>query len=511
VTDTVQPDLDVAELLCRVERYEQEETLSPGDFEEYARTETALENILHMAAIQRAADFDHDGCIDLLDQVIGLNQRLAEIAERELARLDENPATADQEITTSLETWRDLAYGLILLAQGLILTQRSDERRLTGDIEGSERALAEAMEYFQQLARSELPQQQVGMLRYALAQAGNEFLAGLREMRNANFGSSYHHLDRCRVMYEELLEEAAAEHRRDDGTSNTQFEELRRDLSVGLAYARAVQNQVEMLREIQSGNYSAAVDCGRDSIRVYESLAEAAVAESLTRNVVALRQMELAYVRGWLAWSQAEQAVDERDWAGCRAHARTARTYWNDAARLVTRNNLLGLVSGQQDQGNTEMLLRSTLRRCEREQRFHREIEELRATLNGINPIVIHNQGGHAVSNRDNFTFNGSVNESVVGSQRNVEMTHAQQGLGVADLRALAEELAELREAMAAGAHTDREREVVRQVREAEEAARRADEPGVRSRLAAAGRWALQMAENLALTAATAAIQRSLG
>ncbi|GAA4451207.1 hypothetical protein [Phytohabitans houttuyneae] len=508
--------LDLAELLRRVELYEQEESLPVPEFERYARTETALENVLQVEAARRASDFDYDGCIELLDQVIGLNQRLADIAERELRQLE--AAGQYGEAADTLRNWRDLAQGLILIVQGLIHSQRSDERRLTGDIEGAEQALAEAMRYFDQLARSDLPQQQVGMLRGMLAHATNEFLSGLREMRAANFRGAYHFLDRCRVMFEELLESAREEHRRDDGSSAAQFQELERDLSVTLAYARAVQSQVEMLREVQVGNHGAAVECGQESIRVFESLVEAAVAESMTRNVVALRRMELAYVRGWLSWSQAEYAVDERDWAQCRVHARHARTHWNEAARLVTRNNLLGLVSGQNDQGNTELLLQSTLRRCEREQRFHREIEELRGALNRINPIVIHNQGGQggsAMTNRDNFTFNAPVTNTggAIGNQEHVEIgqVHHQQVLGPTDFRALAEELAELREAMAAGARTDQEREVVARVREAEEAARRADEQTVRSRLAAAGRWALTMAQNLMLTAATAAIQRSIG
>jgi hypothetical protein len=79
------------------------------------------------------------------------------------------------------------------------------------------------------------------------------------------------------------------------------------------------------------------------------------------------------------------------------------------------------------------------------------------------------------------------------------------------NLRELAEELAQLREALAAGASTDAQRGAVAELANAEDKARVGDEKGAMAHLKAAGRWALDMASKLALTAAEAAIKVSLG
>jgi hypothetical protein len=545
MTTAVEPDATPTEpsfedLAALVERYELASELTPAEFEEYAQTETRLEGIMTVQASRCTAELDFDGSIALLTQVIALNQQLATIAGREMARIDaaSGPATVQrpddmwpetatgsvdvnqppdsvaaerQTAMANLGAWQDLASGLILVLQGQISSTHADERILAGDFSGAEQGLREAMNYFEQLADSELPQQQVGLLRGMVTQARVEMVAGLREGASGNFRGAYDFLDRSLIMFEEILEQTLEGHQNDDGSSSNQYEDLQRELTTVLTYTRALQGQVDLLREAQSGNYAAAIESGRETVRVFETLENAAATAGLTRNMVLLRRMERAAVNGWICWAQAELAVDERRWSECRTHLRQARSHWNEATRLSTRNMLLGLVGGRPDQGNIEMLLQATIRRCERETRLHNEIESLHAVISHMKQMNIYNQGSATTMiGRDHFQFNDAVNAAAIGSESTVEVASVNQRVDT-DYRGLATELADLHSAMADGARTPAEHAAVEQVRRAAEGARRNDGHAVAAGLAAAGTWALAIAQQLSLAVATAMIQRSLG
>lgn len=102
-----------------------------------------------------------------------------------------------------------------------------------------------------------------------------------------------------------------------------------------------------------------------------------------------------------------------------------------------------------------------------------------------------------------------------VGPNAHAEhMTFTQQWNEAAadtDLGALAEQLAKLRQAMKSEATALDQDKAVGAVAEAEDAARKGDGPTVFQRLAAAGKWALDMAIKIGAEVAATALKKSLG
>ncbi len=495
---------DAEGLLREVDYYQRLPRLGPTEFDRYVKAAVALENMINAEAARRSADFEYAHADELLAQVVAVNTTLRGIAEREIARADPSPS---EHYTDYLCHWRDAADGVILLVEGVRLTNRADERRLASDFEGGEQHLKAAMEYFGRLAGSKLPQRALGARRYTLAQATVQLLAGLQELRIGDFRAAYRRLDDTHVALKELLTKAEEEDQHRGDRSGPQASELWRDLTNGLRYVEATQSFVELLREAHVGNYRDAVVSGREAVGHFERILNAVA----SRNARALYEMELARVQGWLAWTQAELAVDESQWTDCREQIRRARAHWNKAARIAARNVSVGITNQRPEIGDTDMLLQGTLRRCDREAEFREKISTLQANLERARNIHILAQGGNAMSAESTFNFHGNVAANSIGNQNEIRDGSVQQNVGAGDFRELADQLAELHQVMASVARTPAEREAVAAVSEAGEAARRDDESAVRRNLARTGRWALKIAEQLALTAATAAITRSLG
>jgi hypothetical protein len=499
---------DIDGLLVEVDYYENRPCLGRLEFERYVEAESALENIVSAEATLRQKEFEYQHADELLARVIELNTRQREIARREAARTDPTP---DADYLSRLEYISGAADGVILLMEGLRFANIADHRRLASDFEAADENLKSAMDYFARLAESDLPLSSVGALRYTLTGATAQLMQGLQQMRGGDYRGAYASLDKTHVTFRELLAQAEEEHQRDGGQSDPQFDELQRDLSDGLRYVQAIQGFVEMLREAQDGNYADAVHSGEEAVDRFVRILKENIARQVNRNARSLYEMELARVQGWLSWARAELAVDECRWTECREQIRQARGYWNEATRIATRNVFVGIMAQPPEAGNTEMLLKNTLRRCDREVGFRRQIRALEVTLDRAGKIEILAQGGNAVSASSDYNFHGNVAAQAIGNQNTVRDGQITQNIGAPDLKELAGQLAELREVMAGAARSPQEHEAVTAVVAASEAAGRNDEQGVRLHLVRAGQWALRIAEQLALTAVTTAIKASMG
>ena len=499
------PD-NLDELVVEVAYYEHLPRLDRAEFDAYVKAEALLETLISSVAAQNQKEFEYQQAHELLDQFAALNARQREIAERERGHAGDDP-----EFAAVLDYIMGAAAGNVILAEGLQDANRADERRAAGDFEAAEGHLRNAMAGFARLAGSDLPSQPVGALRFTLTEAMLQMVTGLAQMRSGDFRGAYTCFDNTRVVLTELLTEAEGEHARDDGQADPQFEELRVDLSDGLRYIKAVQAFVETLREAQNGNYPDAVASGREAVAAYERIVEEMLARRVSRNARVPCEMELARVRGWLTWARAELAVDKCQWTDCRDLVREARTHWNEANRAAARLVYLGVLAQRPEAGNTDMLLQSTLRRCDRERTFQAEIDTLKSRTDHASRIEIHAQGG--TSSMSSPQFNAPVSTNSIGDHNQVDhnTVHADQRPAGPDLKELAAQLAELRAVLATAARTPQERETVTAVAAAEEAAVRNDRSAMSRHLAATGRWALETAQQLVLTAAATAIKAGIG
>ncbi|BCJ74593.1 hypothetical protein CS0771_41370 [Catellatospora sp. IY07-71] len=500
-------------LLSQVEGFEAATELTVAQLRDYVGRESELEGMLQARALGHLAELDFDSCVELLDQIIGLNVTLRDVITRELARQAD---TLTAEERQDIELYRDAASGYIMLLEGQKYSARADEQRVNGSLDQSERFNTMAMDYYEQLGESELPLAGVGGLRYLLGSASREMLHGMREVRAGNYPNAYHNFDRTRVHYEELLAQVedslpeVEQTGQDDLIRN--IAELRTELISGLTNVQALQCLVENLRDLQTGNFRSAVESGRESVRLFTTLVDQAMAAGHTRNALMLRRMELCHAESWTALAEAERAIDDQEWELCRRSVKKARSFWNDALRIANRNEIVGVVAQRPESGNMEMLLQSVLRRCDREERYRNDIERLTQRLHHISSIHVTAQGGHAMttSSRDEFNFNGPVAAGSIGGEHNTGSIHQVQQV-TADLTTLTQELATLRSMIVSVARTPAEQTVADAVRNAEDAARQRDEPAVRRYLADAGSWALDFARQLGLTAATAWITASIG
>ncbi|GLY98462.1 hypothetical protein [Actinoplanes sp. NBRC 103695] len=490
---TSDPD-DFDALVAEVDYYEHQPSLDREAFDAYVRAESALETIVMGAAASRQKAFEFAGAHELFGRFAQLNEVQREIALRER----QAGADADPEYAATLDHIIAATTGAVLLAEGLQDVNRADERRGAADFETAEVHLRSAMAAFARLAEDDdLPLHEVGALRYTLTEAMLQMVTGLSQMRSGDFVGAYGCFDKTGVVFDELLRQAS-------DSADPQFEELRRDLSDGVRYVKAAQSFVETLREAQNGNYPDAVVAGREAVSAYQRIFDEAVSRQVSRNARALTEMELARVRGWLAWAGAELAVDRCRWDECRDLIRQARAQWNEANRVAARLVYLGVMGQRPEAGNTDLLLHSTLRRCDRERNFQVELDTLRRRIDQPNRIEIHAQGGTMSSS----TFNGPVTSGSIGDGNRIENTTIN---AAPDLKPLAAELTELREVLSAAARTPQEQESVTAVVAAGEAAARGDETGTNRHLRAAGRWALETAQQLVLTTAAAAIRSGLG
>lgn len=247
---------------------------------------------------------------------------------------------------------------------------------------------------------------------------------------------------------------------------------------------------------------------------MYETWLRTTVNDKLPRRVRNLRETELEYFKGWLAWADAEYSLEKRQWSDCLGYIKDARRHWFQSSDMALRHALRGVMSPQFETANTEMLLQSTWRRCRSEKELHEQIKELRRENRPRGPVFhlsSSSSSGETVNNEtDNLSFSGPVSAGSIGGKNNKVTADRiggdQNVANMADLRVLATELAELRHVIAAGARTDDEKAAVEHIALAEQDARGGDKKA----LATAGRWALSVVEKLTLPVAEAAIEASL-
>ncbi|WP_433295597.1 hypothetical protein ACQP2F_36215 [Actinoplanes sp. CA-030573] len=492
---------DLTSLLAEVDYYESRPGLDAGELERYLRAAAALGDLIMAEAVRRQKELRFADAEVLLGQFLQLNETKRKRCERARRHQDDDSA--------HLAGLRDAAAADVLLAEGLQHVCRADERRLAGDFDTALRCLATATKCFEQLAASSLPLRRIGAWRLSLTRATTDLMTGLGHMRAGDFRGAHQSFDNAYVAFGELLDRIGEEP--PDLPAHAQYDEVRDRLVDGRRYLEAVQSFVEMLREAQSGRYGDAVLAGQEAVDRYQRLVREAVTQQAPRTARLLYEMDLARVNGWLSWATAELAVDEARWQDCRDQVRLARTQWKQAAHIAARTVYHEIVAQRPEPGDTEMLLQNTLRRCDRELQFRKEIEALNAKLDRAATIVIQNQGGRAVAPSD-FTFNAPVSATSIGNENRIENATAnQQVAGGTDLRELAAQLRELRDLLAGAARTPQEQSAVAAVEAAQDAATRGDEPTMRRYLADAGKWALQIAEQIGVAAATAAIKSALG
>ncbi|MEV6926130.1 hypothetical protein AB0M46_16760 [Dactylosporangium sp. NPDC051485] len=505
-------------LIAEIARFESLDELDAGQFRAYAEAETTLENLLlgHSAAL--TANCEHHEAVGLLDQVLELNRTLRRIAERERLRINDD----DCEESRDLAQWRDLADGLILIVEGARLINLAEARRLASDLDGAAQLMRESLEYYGALADSELPQAGVGELRRRIGLAHLTLYSAIAESRIGSYRGAHDALDEVRVVYEELLADAH-EIEEPEEPFRTILAEVVRELTSALVDVTTLGAVNDMLQAAQDGRFLEVIDNGRAAVQSFETSILAARAAGPNRNMVALRQMELEYVRGWVHLAGAETAMDRADWDAAVSGIRTAREHWATMSRLGLRNLHVGVLAQRPDSTSHDFLLQGAMRRLERDRRLRAEIDDLRESLHRsqLSNIQVIASANAAAENRRETTmgdtnhFNGPVNVAgALGSHNRVgpvhQVQHQPQAAGT-DLRVLARQLEDLAEVLGAGPRSPRELESVELVRQATAAAKRGDEAGVRGFLAGAGRWILDVAEKVGLEVAVAVMRQSLG
>jgi tetratricopeptide (TPR) repeat protein len=515
----------ISELGAALERFEMAPTLSPAEFEEYFDTEVQLEAILAAIAGKRAANLDHEGARDLLDQVVKLNRDMREVTARQLRREDR----LDDAYRERLLTVSATAAGLMLLVQGQIHQSVADEQMLGGKLPEARHSLETAATCYAELRDGDFPQSVIGGIARASMVTRIEFVDGMAAMQRGRYETAKEFFEEAYSKYGVMSEELAREAEVVDERARSSLEELQREFQEQSTYTSILIRYVDFFCQMGANNYEEAVVYATDAVSLYEAWLNRALAADLSEFVQRLRRMELEYFQGWESWARAEYAVDTRQWDECHRLLLAARKHWSASADLARRYALLGLMTPQYQIANAEMLLQSTRRRRASEMRLDNQLTALREENRQLRATHIVNNayGGHAVKNEENsnITIKGDVTGPVGAGRAKVRAGDISTGDTVtettvdksttvnnlADLRQLADELSELREVMAAGAHSQTERESVHHVELAEQQARVGDEKGAREHLKAAGRWALSFAERLTMTAAETMIRTSIG
>ncbi|MEQ4722191.1 hypothetical protein [Nonomuraea sp. B19D2] len=501
---------EIERLQERVNSYELMSALTPAEFDEYFAAESDLENRIAAFADLCAGYLNFSTASDAFDEIIELNRRLREICGRELDRTEPPPA---EEYRDRLRGAQIEAHALTLLAEGVKRTFQAEDRRLRGDLNSTLAYLEGAREYFIELANGPSAQAHQGVLRNAITDANIAFHRATSNLRQGHLTSALEGFQLAQTLcekYFQLYSEAEAL----DLPAIGAYAAMNRNSIEMAKYSAAMQAEAEFQREAQDGNFGEAVDYGREVVRLLKELLESSEAANDPEAHRNIREMELAHMRGWLHWAEAEDAIGRQDWDACVKSIREARTEWKHATALSLAGESIAEIGVRPLLGSTEMSVRSTQRRLERERAHHAEVARLQTDISRMSRFVFNVQGGSAMAG-DQFNLqNANVNQ--VGSHNVSHGTSitAQQNITTAaavDLVGLAKELVSLREAMTAGARTPEQQESVAAVEAAEQAAQNGDEGGVRRNLAKAGRWALTIAEKLALTAAETAIRAGIG
>jgi hypothetical protein len=487
----------IGQLAAAVERYELRSTLSAADFDAYCAHEVALEAHLFSAAAVFARNLDFEKARTALDQVVRMNRSLQSIVERELRR---TPGQA------RLIAARAAAAGLILLVRGQISENHADEKLLANELRTAVAHMEKAREHFEALARAPVPQADFGTPAARHAAAKIEFFKASMALRRGAYEQANEGFRSVHAQYGYLLEEVAKAVK--DPRVARLFAQFEHEFLDQLNLTRVMLNYSTFFCQVLAGNCYNAVQYAGDAVSLYETWLQSAISNELPVQLQNIRRMELEYFRGWLSWAKAEDAVENRRWDECTHHVAQARQSWFRSTDMALRQALRGLMSPQYETAHTEMLLRSTERRCQRERALYAEIHQMRVEKSQVNGVIINNPGASYMSNESNFKFEGQVNAGVIGNNATADINQVGNSVTLTDLAA---ELAQLREAMSSGAQSPQEKAALQEVSLAETEARRGNEEGVRHHLAAAGRWILSLAEKLALPAAEAMIKASIG
>jgi hypothetical protein len=511
------PAADFDALMRQVEEFELRAQLSPVEFDRYYDAEVELENQIIQYSMDCAGSLDFDHAREAMDQVIELNRVLGDRAEREIERLGADDSTYRER----LERARDLAAGMILHQQGLVQQWTSDEAVLRGDIESAQHALASATEYYVELGQSSLPQNEVGGLRAVVAHTGVTFLVAVQAIQAGQYSTATDNFRRARTSYQVIIDDLGEpEPDEDNATLRSQF---RADVSDRFTYARAMSSLAAFFDSVIRNDFVEAVRYAEDAVALGESWLDMALGSGATPGQLNVRRQDLGLFRGWLSWSRAELAIDMQDWDDCRRHLREAREAWESTTEIALRQAAQGVITGGATNGNNELLLRSTHYRADRERRLYEEITQLRKDAQaaaGVRLYAYNNANASAgvdmssnSGNTSNYNLSGNFTGSAIGenARNRNEGPVTQNVASAADFRQLAEQLRTLADQLAGAARTPAEQAAASEIRAAESQARRGDRKAVLDHLRAAGRWALTIAEKLALNVAGDAIKQSLG
>ena len=532
---------DWRQLVGELARYEHLDELDAEQFKAYIEAEATLEQMLMTQSTALAGNCEHAAANELIDQVIELNQKLRRIAEREWQRIaDTDPQEADQ-----YAEYRDIVDGLLPLLEGNKLTNAADARKLAGDLDGAIDLVQEALEYYAQVAGSDSPLALAGELRGRLAVAQARLFGSLLQTRLGNYRTANDELDHVRVVYEELLAEAEEETAHDEQLA-AMIDGLVRELSSTLVDVTTLGAVNDLLLAAQNGRFQEVVDTGQAAVQAYKTSIAAVRSTGPNRNAVALREMELEYVQGWVHLGMAEVQMDQSNWEAAQASIRTAREHWKTMSRRGLRGLYAGVMAQRPDNASQEFLLEGALRRLDRDRRYLADIDQLRTSLHrlqlnnvqfNLNPQANAYAQGESRMSGDSHTFNGPVNAAVLGSHGKMDAVqqavqqHAQpqpapsqpaqpypataqprpaRPDGV-DFRRLAEQLNDLAEVLSAGPRSTRERQSVELVRQATQAARRSDEAEARGYLAGTAPWVLEVAERIGADLAATVLRSTMG
>ncbi|GAA0460228.1 hypothetical protein Ade02nite_14440 [Paractinoplanes deccanensis] len=511
-TDAAPASLD--DLLEEVTAFETLEELTREQFERYVEAESTLEQGLLAEATRLLLAVEHDRSVQVLAMVTELNQTLRRIADREAGRDGRTPEDAEY-----YGWWRSAADGLLLMVEGQRHMTIAEQHRILGDLDTATEHIREGYENFDELSESDHPQAPVGEIRKRIAVSTAQLYESIGHSRIGNYRSAHDLLDSVRVNFDELLAEIAEVDTEGLPALRSVLAELIRDLNGTLVDITALQGVVEMMMAGHAGRFRDMIATGTVALESYQISLNAASASAAGRHVLALRRLEMGTISFWVNYAEAEIAVDDGKWDRAGEFVRKARRHLMEINRLGVRNQEVGLTAQRPDISTLEFMLAGVDRRAERERRLREDIHELRASLHRaqLSNINVYNsaearQG--ATTMGDSFVFNAPVqsngNMGGTGNQSTVHQA-AQDAGGTAELRRLADQLAQLRAVLEAGPRTTVEQESIDQVRQAEEAARAGDESTARGHLAGVGRWVLGVAERIGVELATTALRASIG
>jgi tetratricopeptide (TPR) repeat protein len=501
------------DLAAQVTRYELMRSPTADELDDYFAAAMALESRLFDVSTGFAQDFDFDRANDTLEQVITLNQTRRAIADRELAHPD-LPA----DLQARLAAARDDASGFVYVVQGRIYQNYAEEQLTTGDVRGALAHLDQARHCYQDLRDASLPQSEFAKLAGAFAWAKTKFFEANTALQQGKYEVAKEGFRQVDAMCEEILKEIARAAHDPNPRILAMIKDSQREFTAQQQYTQVMLRYSDFFCRVQSGDCEYAVERAGEAVSMYETWLRTAVSDKLSRRVQNLRETELEYFKGWLAWANAEYSLEKTQWSECFGYIKNARRHWFRSSDMALRHALRGVMSPQFETANTEMLLQSTWRRCRSEQELHERIKALRRETQPVGNVFhlsSSSSTGETMNNEtSNLNFSGPVNAGSIGGKHNKVTADRiggdQNVANMADLRVLATELAELRHVIAAGARTDEEKAAVEEIALAEQDARGGDEKGARHHLAAAGRWALSVVEKLALPVAEAAIKASL-